>query len=613
MAKKLKIASKAHPVTRYALDVISGKITAGPYVRAECERHIKYLSDEKLRKLFFFDEKAADRACDFFPDVLRLKDGQFAGKPFNLEPSQVFIVGSVFGWKKIDPELPRQKWPRRFDRVYIEQGKGNGKTPMSAGVGLFGLVADGEVNAEIYAAASSMEQAQICFNDAAEMTEVSALAEFVDRRGGKEAKKLVFLGTGSFFKPLSGNMRKGKSGLRPHFALCDEIHEHPNNDTIEVLERGFKWRLQPLLWMSTNSGSDRTSVCFEEHDNGVQVCSGKRVAHNIFTYICALDPGDDPLKDKSCWIKANPLLGVTIQEDYLQSQVDQAIAIPSRANRILRWHFCVWTGANEAWIDPALWRACEDPTLDIKKYRNKRCWGGLDLGSLMDITAKALVFEDGMTKDGKRKFVAFVKCYTPEGTLEDRELRDKIPYTAWVQSGDLIANPGKKMRFDQVASDIVEDSMHYVLEYVAYDKYLVGAFQDALDDSGGAHVDLVEHPQGHVKRKTGPIELWMPGSIDTIETYLIEERIRICPSPVLTMAAEGAVFRENITGLRCFDKRQANVRIDALVALTMACGAAEIDGTASSPWEDPDYDFEEEYGLVQSQADRDAREHSTNT
>ena len=62
-------------------------------------------------------------------------------------------------------------------------------------------------------------------------------------------------------RPLSRSAGKSSSGLRPHIGLADEVHEAPNRDAIEMIERGFKFRRQPLLLMITNSGSDRNSIC----------------------------------------------------------------------------------------------------------------------------------------------------------------------------------------------------------------------------------------------------------------------------------------------------------------------------------------------------------------
>ena len=114
-----------------------------------------------------------------------------------------------------------------------------------------------------------------------------------------------------------------------------------------MLERGFKFRRQPLLFMITNSGSDRNSVCYTEHAWAVKVAAGNPDAEldatylgqvlddSSFSYVCGLDVGDDPLNDPTCWPKANPLLGVTITEDYLAGVVSQANNIPAKQNNIL--------------------------------------------------------------------------------------------------------------------------------------------------------------------------------------------------------------------------------------------------------------------------------------
>jgi len=125
-----------HIVHQYAEQVLAGEISAGPHVRNQCRRH---LADLK-RKDIYFDEAAADRAMGFFHNVLKLSEGQFEGLPFHLHISQAFIVGSIFGWKKPDGF-------RRFRRCYIEIAKGNGKSPLGGGIGLYGLMADGESGA----------------------------------------------------------------------------------------------------------------------------------------------------------------------------------------------------------------------------------------------------------------------------------------------------------------------------------------------------------------------------------------------------------------------------------------------------------------------------------
>jgi phage terminase large subunit-like protein len=389
---------------------------------------------------------------------------------------------------------------------------------------------------------------------------------------------------GAFFRPVSRETGRKGSGPRPHMALVDELHEHPDRTVVDMLERGFKFRRQPLLLMITNSGSDRNSVCYEEHLHAVAVAHGEKDDDSTFSYVCALDEGDDPLEDPSCWRKVNPLLGTVITEEYLAGVVAQAKAIPGKLNGILRLHFCVWTDAETAWISRQAWEVCEDPTLDINDFVGRRCFAGLDLSATKDLTAKVLVFEDGEAEDGKPKFAAFAHGYTPKDTLAQRALLDKAPYDVWERQGFLTATPGSVIRYDHVAADLIDDQARFDLVQVAYDRFLIKHFEAAVGEVGG-ELPLTEHGQGLAQRRGCepdcpkahehvPQPLWMPGSITALEDLILEKRIRIQVNPALRSAVASARFFVSPAGLRRFEKQKPGGRIDLAVALAMAVGAA---------------------------------------
>lgn len=522
------------------------------------------------------------RALGFFPDVLGLSEGQFEGRPFVLHPSQQFIIGSLFGWV-------REDGTRRFRRAYIEQGKGNGKSPLAAGIGLYGLMADGEAGSQVYAAASKRDQAMVLYQDAVKMVRQSpALAKRLTTSGVNPVWNLADLRTGSFFRPLGRDTGKTGSGLRPHVVLLDELHEHPNRSTLEMLERGFKFRRQPLMVMITNSGSDRNTVCWEEHEHAVAVAHGEREDDTTFSYVCALDEDDDPLEDPSCWVKANPLIGVTITETYLKDVVAQARAIPGKRNGILRLHFCIWTDAESAWIGREKWEALEDPSLRMEDFVGARCWVGLDLGAKLDMTAAAFVFEDGVDEEGRPRFALFARGWTPGDTLRQRDELDKMngAYLQWVDAGWLKAPPGEKVRLDHLAHDLLSFAEENTgLQAVAYDRWLYNDLDDELSTIG-AELPAVEHPQGWNRRRDS--ELWMPGSVDHLETLVLEGRLRVEPNPALRSAVMSTAFETSPAGLRKFAKQRATKRIDLAVATAMAVGAAVADAGgegSTSFWE----------------------------
>lgn len=291
--KTRSTSSSVDPATQYALDVTTGKILAGPDIRNACARHLRDLENGPARGLTW-DIESAQRGIDFFAKVLKLNGGEHEGKPFILLPWQCFIVGSIFGWKASDGY-------RRFRMVYVESGKGSGKSPLAGGVGLYCLVADKEPRAEVYAAATKKDQAMILFRDAVAMVDQSpALSQRIHKSGGTGKEwNLAFVQTGSFFRPISSD--DGQSGPRPHCALIDEVHEHKSNQVVEMMRAGTKGRRQALMFLITNSGHDKTSVCFEYHEYGRKVASGDLEDDSFFSFICSLDEGDDPFKDESCW------------------------------------------------------------------------------------------------------------------------------------------------------------------------------------------------------------------------------------------------------------------------------------------------------------------------
>lgn len=553
--------------TQYARQVCSGSITAGPYVRAACQRH---LSDLQNKRGLSWHPEEVERVIRFFREVLtvekELPDDEGGtvslAVPFEVEPAEAFILGSLFGWRN-------KNGHRRFRRAYIEIGKGNGKSPLAAGVGMYMLTATGKLRAEIYAAATDYDQAAICFRDATEMWRRSpALYERLIPSGQNPVWQLTLLQTASFFKPISSE-KKGKSGIRPYCALLDEIHEHPDDSVIEMLRAGTKGNQEALILEITNSGHDKLSVCGREHDYAVEVATGLKQNDAWFSYVCALDEGDDPFEDESCWIKVNPLLHVSIHPEFIREQVAEAKGMPSKEGLVRRLHFCQWTEGEQGWITLATWKAVEHK-LKLEDYIGRRCSGGLDLSYTRDLSAFALVFPQP-----DDCFDAFVWLWKPKDDLKRAIKEDGAPYDAWAKDGHLILTPGKVIKLEAIAQTLAEIYDKHELHGIAYDAYRHRELEDDLSDLG-VILPMIEHPQGF--RRDRNSDLWMPNSVVALENAIAEGRLRVNYNPVLRWNALSAVPREDPSGVgnRIFDKRRSRVRIDGVVALAQALGLASL-------------------------------------
>ncbi|MBR1154814.1 terminase large subunit [Bradyrhizobium sp. JYMT SZCCT0428] len=575
------------PATRYARDVVDGKIVAGPHVRAACRRHLHDLETAEERGLFW-DVKAVRRVVGYFRDVLTVEieerddEGVVTSRavPFVLAPWQCFIAGSLFGWKK--------GGLRRFRRAYLEAGKGCGKSPLAAGIGHYMLTATGKLRAEVYSAATDKDQAAILFRDAVAMWERSPqLHGRLVPSGVNPVWQLTDVTKSSFFKPISSD-KKGKSGIRPYCALIDEIHEHPDNSVIEMLRAGTKGNQDALILEITNSGFDPKSVCFAEHEFSIRVANGDVENDAWFAYVCAMDPEDDVFNDETCWIKANPNLGVTIKPQFIREQVAEAVGMPSKEAMVRRLHFCEWTdSATAAFSRAALEVVFGDVDADALTESGYPCFGGLDLSRANDLTAFTLTWLLEKTVD-KWRFASRTWFWTPKDTLHDRAKIDRAPYPLWVERQFMEAVPGRRIGYGWVSDALGAICAKYQPVCIGCDQYGLENLREQLTERG-LSLPCVVHPQGFQKRvvsetkgktETGADEvyLWMPDSINKLEAAVIEERIVIHDNPAMKMCMSAVIYETNRTSHRMFAKDKSTNRIDGAVSLAMSIGMATCSG-----------------------------------
>ena len=553
-----RVSSKIEdPATEYARQVVDGGIIAGPHVRDACARHLRDLENQENSGLQWNLEQARF-AIEFFEEILCLNGGQFEGEPFILLDWQLFILGSLFGWYGADGY-------RRFRMAYIETGKGSGKSPLAAGIGLYGLVADDEPRAEIYAAATKKDQAMILFRDAIAMVDQSE--QLRDRlvKSGSNGKEwnLAYHAASSFFRPISSD--NSQSGPRPHFALLDEVHEHKKHDVLEMMRAGTKSRRQALIFMITNSGTDRSSVCYDYHDYSRKVCAGQLEDDSFFGYVCALDEGDEPFRSESCWAKANPSLDYGVPGyKYIREQVTQARGMASKEGVVRRLNFCQWVDSDSTLISADAWFQCEDKEFDTALLRGRRCYGGLDLGSTLDLTACVLLFEPSESDPYWRQVEYF---WIPGDGLAKKSADDRVPYDVWRNKGHISALPGTAVDKTAVAHKLVELTAEYEIQSIAFDRWRIKDLEMVLHDLG-ADIPLEPFGQGYQS---------MAPAVDKYETLIIGQTMRHTGNPCMNWNASNAVVETDPAGNRKLSKRKATGRIDGMVAAVMAAGATLLE------------------------------------
>lgn len=546
-------AVKKYPAELYAEQVRSGEILVCEYVRLAVERYYADL-DRALDMGRYFDKKAAMRAIHFIEKLKHTK-GEWAGQRFRLEPWQQFVLWNIFGWKNADGT-------RRFRYVYIEIARKNGKTALSAGIGLYMLFADGESRPEVYSAATVKDQAKICFSDAVEIVKATDLKNYLT----PYRNSIVYELKGGMMKPLSSDYGT-HDGLNPSCGIIDEFHAHKDSGMFDVIKSAFGARRQPLMFIITTAGFDKSGVCYAYRENVIKVLRGVNEDDSLFGIIYTLDDKSE-WDDPKMWIKANPNLGVSLSADYLADQVKDAKNRPEAVRNVMTKNVDLWVDAERTWILDDVWLKCIGTT-DPADLKGCACWGGLDLSNVSDITAYVLLFHEN------DRFQLLPHFWIPEEKMLEKVRKENINYDKWVAEGYVTVTPGNVIDYDFVKADILRIVADYDLRTSAYDRWNSSQTIIDLQNEG---MECNPFGQGYGS---------MSAPTKEFEKLVLTGKIEHFGNPVLRWMLASTLVKTDPAGNIKPDKEKSTQKIDGIVASIMALGewmTAQADDE-SNPYE----------------------------
>lgn len=532
---------------RYAKEVVAGKIPASRFVEAACKRQIEDLKRWKAKgSAYRFDTARANKVCRFIELLPHIK-GPKAGELIVLEPWQVFILTTVYGWIKADGT-------RRFRRVYIEVPRGNGKSALSSGVGLYMLCADAEGGAEVYSFATTRDQAKIVFGDAQNMARrtLGLRSHF-----GVEvnAHNINVVRTASKFEALSAE-GSTLDGLNTHFACVDELHAHKTRAVYDVVETSIGKRAQSLLWVITTAGSNRAGICYEVRSFVTKVLAGVAKDESQFGIVYGLDDGDDWTTEEAL-IKANPNWGISVMPEVLLPLQAKAMTMPSAANNFKTKHLNEWVNADTAWMDMRAWDACKDPTLDPELFTGEPAWVALDLASKVDIAAKVSLHMREI--DGKQHYFCFGQYYLPRDTVDRGE---NSQYQGWESMGLLTVTDGAVIDFGVIEDDLLADCSRFEVREVPYDPFQATQMSTRMAAQGVPMVEM------------RPTVLNFSEPMKQLEALVLQGRLHHNGDPVMTWMMSNVVAHMDAKDNIYPRKERPENKIDGVVALIMALGRA---------------------------------------
>lgn len=530
---------------KYAHDIVAGRIPAAQITKLSCQRFLNDLKDKESE--WRFNRDRAERACRFLEMLPHVK-GKWAGSLLKLEPWQMFIVCNLFGW------VSKKTRYRRFRRAFILVSRKNGKTTFAAGIGLLMLTEEAEPGAEIYCGATSEDQANEVFRPAKAMSERAE--GFREAYGVETMKSSIFRESGlSFFKKLIGKPGEGQS---PYLAITDEYHEHPTSEQVDSMYTGMGARQQPLQLIITTAGVDISGPCKELDDYTRKVLDGTLVDETLFAIHYTIDEGDD-WEDWAVWRKANPNLGVSVSEDFLQAKLAEAKQRVSQQNITRTKHLNQWVSAGSAWMNMVIFRKGLDENLRLEDFRGEPCYVGIDLASKIDITARVLLFKRG------EHYYYFGRYYLPSDTVA---LPENQHYQRWTQEGWITETIGARTDFRLLEEDLKADFEHYPIAELAFDpreaSYLI---QNIMEWAPFDCIEVVQSP------------VYISEPMKELEAIIYDEKFHWNGDPVFEWMMSNVINRQAKTGAMRWHfpgKERDQNKIDGVTALIMALSRAMV-------------------------------------
>lgn len=491
-----------------------------------------------------------ERNCAWVEQNCCIPEGKLVGQKVKLTPQQREWICLIY-------DTPT----RRF---ILSMGRKNAKTALSAFLLLLHLVGpEAKENSQLYSAAQSREQAAVLFNLAAKVVRFSPeLSAYVAIR--ESAKVLACPELGTQYRALSAEASTAM-GLSPVFVVHDELGQTrgPRSELYEALETASAAQESPLTIIISTQAPTAADLLSVLIDDALKEGGDPRTKVVLYT----ADENLDPFSDEAIR-QANPHFDVFMNKDEVRDQANAAKRMPSSEagyrNLILNQR----VDPTAMFVSRSVWDANGKPPRDL---RGRKVFGGLDLSSVSDLTALVLVGEEGGEWDAESTF------WLPEQGLAEKSRTDRVPYDVWHREGLLQATPGASISYDFVAHYLRGVFNRYDVQALAFDRYNMKFLRPCLVRAGFSEDELErfkEFGQGMVS---------MSPALRELETMLLRNELRHGNHPVLSMCAANAALEIDAAENRKFTKKKSTGRIDGLVALAMAVGAARIGADEQEP------------------------------
>jgi phage terminase large subunit-like protein len=518
-----------------------------------------------------FDPDRVDRVLAAFAN-LRHTQGDLAGKPLIPDPWQVaYIIAPVFGWVK---KNEAGRYVRIIRTLYVDVPRKNGKSTMCGGLAIYLTAADGEAGAQVLAAATTSQQASYVF---APIKQLATVAPALKGHVKALQSRIIHSRTNSYFGVVS-SVAEALHGANVHGAVIDELHVHKTPDLVEAIETGTGSRSQPLVAKITTADDGRPNTIYARNRRYVEQLE-KGVFKDPATYgvVFAAVEGDDPFSEAT-WKKANPGYGISPTKESMQDAANKAKNSPAELSAFLRLRLGIRTKQTTRFIDLKAWDRNAGSRIHEADLAGRPCYGGLDLGSVSDLTALSWLFP---REDGTGSYDVIWRFWTPEDNLEALDKRTAGAASLWVAEGWLDTTPGNVTDYGFIREQVLKDMDTFEVLSVGYDRWNASQL---VNDLTAEAVPMVKVGQGMFS---------LSPALKEIQRLVLlgskaDPMLRHGGNPLMRWMVDNLSVATDASGNVKPDKANSGDKIDGVSALANAVSEALAESQVRSAYDESD-------------------------
>ncbi|MDD9138321.1 terminase large subunit [Fructobacillus sp. CRL 2054] len=567
--------------TKYALDVLDGKVQAGYLIKLASFRHIRDLQRQGQDDFrFVYDTKKAEQILKFASMCPNVDTGE----PTELMPWQEFILTQLIGWRD-------QQGGKRFSRAIVSVARGQGKTYLMAILMAYSYLIEslGLENQDFLVSSINFKQTKKLFgyvrtmlNSLAESDVFKALAEKVDL--AVQNDQVIMKGPNNVIRAISHESGQYDSY---HFttAIVDEIGEITSRERISKIVSG-QVKVKNRQFVQISTAYPNPNVPFHDDQRMVQQAmeqDWKRDADTYLGLIWSQDSLEETFKPDT-WPKSNPLLGLSDQRQNLISGLTDkrdSDALSGTISDFQNKNLNMWLQESTnaflklSDIEKSI---IPDEQFDID---GKQVYIGFDYSMFSDNTAIAFVFPymDGEQK----KWHIFQHSFIPwekAGSIEAKEKQDGIEYRHLEALGycTITSHPQGLINDDQVYQwirEFVEDHQLDVV-FFGYDAWGATPAIKQLENNSSWPLLAVRQRTSELKDPT-----------KFLQSSLVEGSLTRFDDKIMEKALINARVVEDKIGIQV-DKAKATLKIDVVDAIIDAFYQAMYHFESYSTVNDPD-------------------------